>query len=324
MRGMSRSSKNRHKRLKKLRRRMQLENHNEKGGHVVYSGYNYSGVSGFRGGFRGDCHVDPKKILELGNCNIYCSSSYSSNLSTLRPDVIIDLSGWFQAPVKVIGPGFENLQAVACASHVRINWPDYSTPAIGARSFAALFNDLKAIEGDVLIACTGGHGRTGTLAAILIGLSGIAGGRNPIKYLREIYCERAVENDSQIDFVYKCCNFDPTTDPLPEPVQESRAGQGNLPLAAYRKMGASSTGVNVYDLQISDDSMRAYHNALSVVDDREGVEIPVGPEPTKSRYLDPAMDEINETLLGGNEVVKEDGVYRQSQVYDIKDLLDGY
>lgn len=47
----------------------------------------------------------------------------------------------------------------------------------------------------VAIGCMGGHGRTGYFAAAVLGLLGV---EDPIRLLREKYCEKAVEADSQI------------------------------------------------------------------------------------------------------------------------------
>ena len=45
------------------------------------------------------------------------------------------------------------------------------------------------------IFCIGGHGRTGYITACVLGKLGI---QDPIKYLRENYCEKAIESNSQV------------------------------------------------------------------------------------------------------------------------------
>jgi hypothetical protein len=47
----------------------------------------------------------------------------------------------------------------------------------------------------------GGHGRTGTTLAILAHLSGACGTADPVQWVRETYCQDAVETRSQIDYL---------------------------------------------------------------------------------------------------------------------------
>lgn len=53
----------------------------------------------------------------------------------------------------------------------------------------------------VHIGCLGGHGRTGVVLAALY--SHMTGDPNAINYVRENYCEKAVESQAQIDFLHK-------------------------------------------------------------------------------------------------------------------------
>ena len=55
----------------------------------------------------------------------------------------------------------------------------------------------------VLVRCLGGHGRTGTVLAVLAGLSGID---YPCKFIRERYCEKAIEREEQKRYVKQITN----------------------------------------------------------------------------------------------------------------------
>ena len=51
---------------------------------------------------------------------------------------------------------------------------------------------------NVCVACHGGHGRTGTLlSAIVMFLGEVRAQNNPVKYIRRIYCQEAVESSIQ-------------------------------------------------------------------------------------------------------------------------------
>jgi hypothetical protein len=51
------------------------------------------------------------------------------------------------------------------------------------------------------VGCIGGHGRTGTLFAALV--KHMTGNENAIQYVRDNYCEKAVETAEQIQFLVK-------------------------------------------------------------------------------------------------------------------------
>lgn len=53
----------------------------------------------------------------------------------------------------------------------------------------------------VHIGCIGGHGRTGTVLSALVAYMNVS--TDPIKYVRENYCKKAVESQEQIDFLVK-------------------------------------------------------------------------------------------------------------------------
>lgn len=103
------------------------------------------------------------------------------------------------------------------AAHAWLRLPikDYGVPDNLNREFwDALRDDLyvlmKAGE-KVVVFCQGGHGRTGMVAAILCHLlNPKAVGPDPINWVRERYCKKAVETESQVRYVHKILG-------LPEP-----------------------------------------------------------------------------------------------------------
>jgi len=60
----------------------------------------------------------------------------------------------------------------------------------------------KVLEGEkVHVGCIGGHGRTGMVLSALV--YELTGNNDAIAYVREHYCEKAVETDTQINFLHK-------------------------------------------------------------------------------------------------------------------------
>ncbi|XRO75426.1 protein-tyrosine phosphatase family protein [Methanocaldococcus sp. 28A] len=76
---------------------------------------------------------------------------------------------------------------------------DYSIPTVEDMDLIVDFIKFHVSKNkEVVVSCIGGHGRTGTILAVWAGLNGV---KNPIKYVREHYCQYAVETEEQEEFV---------------------------------------------------------------------------------------------------------------------------
>ena len=98
-----------------------------------------------------------------------------------------------------------------------IDWTDRSIPTFDRKFWEAFLDVLRVAEGPVFIHCVGGHGRTGTMAAILVGmLDGFdLEGLDPITYIRKVYCDDAVESKIQVYYVQQMTGKD-CTEPMDE------------------------------------------------------------------------------------------------------------
>lgn len=96
---------------------------------------------------------------------------------------------------------------------------DYDIPTWDREVWDALSVDVAnlLLKGtNVLVACVGGHGRTGLAVAVLGGiLRPDLFLPNPIKVLREEYCKEVVETRDQVDYVFDVLGLprDPDTKP---------------------------------------------------------------------------------------------------------------
>lgn len=85
---------------------------------------------------------------------------------------------------------------------VGIDWPDGGIPALSAEWWDTLATALREIKGDTGLCCMGGHGRTGTMLAILAVKFGKVKKEDcPVEWVRERYCKKAVETNSQLDYI---------------------------------------------------------------------------------------------------------------------------
>jgi len=83
----------------------------------------------------------------------------------------------------------------------------YPIKNMGVPSDVDDFFDLVVYVAQVLnsgakvhIGCIGGHGRTGLLMAAVFAMAGMP---DPIQYVRDNYCTKAVESQEQVDFLIK-------------------------------------------------------------------------------------------------------------------------
>ncbi|MEW9527578.1 protein-tyrosine phosphatase family protein [Microbispora sp. NPDC049125] len=82
--------------------------------------------------------------------------------------------------------------------HEWVRWPDFLLPTdqeAAARSIAALYDDARSGR-RVEVACGGGIGRTGTVLACMVTLTGLPP-REAVAWTREHYHHRAVETPWQ-------------------------------------------------------------------------------------------------------------------------------
>ena len=90
--------------------------------------------------------------------------------------------------------------------------PDYAVPMWGREVWTDLAADLMELMDngmDVLVACMGGHGRTGMAVAILAGLMrpDIIGD-DPLTWIRTVYCWEAVETLDQERYIFEMLEID--------------------------------------------------------------------------------------------------------------------
>ena len=108
-------------------------------------------------------------------------------------------------------------------------WDDFSVPTLQASFWRLLARRIVEVRLPVLVFCQGGHGRTGTALAILLGLWGV---KQPMQYVRDHYCTEAGESVAQIrylDSILTKCGFSGQVDKKTYDSTEWTSPVGGMP-----------------------------------------------------------------------------------------------
>jgi len=153
------------------------------------------------------CHQGNVPVFETGNLRVYAGGSTSG--ACLHDGwVLLDLAGlnvWKN--VTVVGDlPFQRVRRVGPRAVISVHWPDGEAPNLRRSFWEALLDDLADICAtepvNLLIACLGGHGRTGTALAIIVSLLDLVPeGECPVQWVRAHYCQNAVETEEQIVYI---------------------------------------------------------------------------------------------------------------------------
>lgn len=122
---------------------------------------------------------------------------------------------------------------------VYLPWQDRGAPPIHkVMALVDWINKLLDEGVSIEVACMGGHGRTGTLAAcVMLSRNPSVGANDAIKYIRAAYCKEAIESHEQVTRIYEMTGETPPAPP-PTPAYQYKGtgtagksyGIGNYPL----------------------------------------------------------------------------------------------
>ena len=157
------------------------------------------------------CHTEGAQVFTLGKARIHAGGVRAKTVKNWG--LVINLSGFTSgAPDVACYNGAEQIcrefnQYIPPTKgypEVAVDWPDGGIPWIKRKDWRRLISDLKQFDGDVLIHCMGGHGRTGTLLTILGSIGEVIDkAHDPVLWLRKTYCDKIVESYKQIDYLTK-------------------------------------------------------------------------------------------------------------------------
>lgn len=179
----------------------------------------YQAVNSIKKTFK-PCHTGNSAIFQYGNANLF-AGGWTRRGSPRHSWAVIDLaninyrthqddmhqmSANNRAAESAFAATLRSAERYDVGPHLDFPIPDYGIPDFGREVWINLANDVMALMDNgvnVYVGCVGGHGRTGLAVSILAALI-----RpdltldNPIEWLRGIYCERAVETNEQVKYVF--------------------------------------------------------------------------------------------------------------------------
>lgn len=150
-------------------------------------------------------HPGDKVIFEHNGKKLFASNSSSLKEYSGKWDLIIDLAGIVTLPSKsgfVSDSSAKRLQELGQlafkkeelpSEYLRLHWNDMQAPPVGLAFWERLWELLPE---KTVIACIGGHGRTGTCLAALMITSGMDY-YSAVETVRTEHCDRAIETYSQ-------------------------------------------------------------------------------------------------------------------------------
>ena len=143
-------------------------------------------------------------VVKVGNINLLPSSREEA--SEYPGDLLISLGVQITISDVIGFTGIQEFPAdlmPATPDHMTIAWPDMSVPLrLNAAWWDKFITWLTSLpEQDVVIHCQGGHGRTGTALAIILGLTDEVERSLAGNWVQKNYCSHAIESNSQIDYI---------------------------------------------------------------------------------------------------------------------------
>jgi hypothetical protein len=155
-----------------------------------------------------DCrHTGNKKVIEYGSAAVY-AGGWTRGAKPKKDWIVVDLDGYYYETITTIPDyprEFSNSMNVMYRDAPKVLYlhiRDYGVPAWDATFWVTFANDILSIlksGKNVLVACMGGHGRTGMVVAILLGI--LTNVDDPIGWVREKYCYEAIETKAQEKYV---------------------------------------------------------------------------------------------------------------------------
>ena len=157
-----------------------------------------------------DCHGGAKEVFQIGKVSVWgCAGMHVSLVPHPLVAQISFSSDITEEDVRVNNTGralFKNslayFRGLPNLPYMHIDWADRHEPPVPFIFWKHLVADLMQAEGNLVVNCVGGHGRTGTaLTCIAWAAHLVPKGEDAVAWIRKIYCKEAIESKDQFAYL---------------------------------------------------------------------------------------------------------------------------
>jgi protein-tyrosine phosphatase len=144
------------------------------------------------------------QIVEVGSYTVRCSgSTYEGKWQA--PDVGVYLDFSWAAITNTDLKSSDVFSVEGNGDYLIAKWKDFGVISLDKlETLVSIVVDELRADSVVEIGCIGGHGRTGTLLAAVLGKIEKLPAKRAVQEVRRRYCDKAVETQGQMDLLDKC------------------------------------------------------------------------------------------------------------------------
>lgn len=151
-----------------------------------------------------ECHTGNIEVMNLGEFSIFGGGEFKGCYPPMN-GIVVDCGDVFTIDsIKSTMKLPKTLMDSAKRTHdiIQIDWTDGKSLDLEYEFWKNLTDFLLEQNRDVLVCCMGGHGRTGTTLSILADMFGFVDTNDdPVRFVRNNYCYKAVETQSQAEYI---------------------------------------------------------------------------------------------------------------------------
>lgn len=151
-----------------------------------------------------DCTHRPTHIIDGTTWGIWVGKKWDVRDCVNDYDVVMNLTyDQIKKPHIIPIPELQKYQSGENNGfqELQVDWPDFGVVNLPRQFWIDFLEYIQKNNLKVLVFCFGGHGRTGTAAAILMGMSLNMSAEDSIQWIRKNYCWNAVETAAQEAYI---------------------------------------------------------------------------------------------------------------------------
>jgi protein-tyrosine phosphatase len=153
-------------------------------------------------GWTNQCTHEPQHVINGRNYEIWAGKKTDCISHLNKFDVVLNLTfSSVKEKHNIPIPELKKYESInGKFTEIQLDWPDYGITGLPRQFWIDLLNYLDENKFKMVVFCLGGHGRTGTAIASMLVVLGYEP-LTAIKWVRENYCDEAIESASQEQYI---------------------------------------------------------------------------------------------------------------------------